>query len=583
MLCRSLAFALLYLLWTPATFAAMPSPAPLPKASLLELEPPLEALAHEVIELRPKSGHHFNLEAPNSCHGREFLTKQADRLECQLGKRGEERISLFICDDAKSFCRQEDFLVKIRGGAPIKSKTKLTKRKSEPSSSERASLPDFGFDVAQGLRQAKQKKQPLLIVYSGPNCPPCAELKEKVFPKAEWKAATKKFVKIYADASLRETHEQLGRYSLYWTPTLLILNSQAEEIGRMAGYYPIDDYLADLERRTKYLNTPIARAIAQYEAQKKQPDAFKDPKFAELAERVGVWFSTARESARAVEALAPLKEISPDARSHLLVARMFVAEDEKNFAELGKVIDTILDDPTLSPKLIGWIGFYLKYVLKTADPKLTSRLANRLIDEIRKMKKSEVAGKYVSKDRLLAIEGNAYELLQNKSEARASYQQELETIEKLIDQASSESAKLDLEFSRVYILKKMGKDFRAKRAVVALLERGEGRFEVLESAFEFYQDLEEFKVATEINEKMAALAVGNEDRSQQVLLNRVRLHLKKKEPEAAKKLLQQFFSELSLPPAGSAWIHARVKQARKLDALVKEAIAGASNVAAKKN
>ena len=76
---------------------------------------PTSALLNEEIELKPISGHHFNVEAPQKCGAEKAGSVTPRRFRCQMRAAGKVEITASVCDDAKTFCRQERFDVKVGG------------------------------------------------------------------------------------------------------------------------------------------------------------------------------------------------------------------------------------------------------------------------------------------------------------------------------------------------------------------------------------------------------------------------------------------------------------------------------------
>lgn len=78
-------------------------------------------------------------------------------------------------------------------------------------------------------------------------CGWCKTLDREVFPRDEFRAATRDFVLLRVDVEDGgEGTELADRYEAWSLPTLLILESSGALAGRVQGYAPLADYLARL-------------------------------------------------------------------------------------------------------------------------------------------------------------------------------------------------------------------------------------------------------------------------------------------------------------------------------------------------
>lgn len=200
--------------------------------SLLQSRPP-SALAHEIIELKPAAGHHFNPAAPQTCGGLRAEEVLPRRFRCQLRTAGAVPILASICDDAKTFCRQERFQVAVRGLS--KAAARLSPVQSPPKGGKQAPEGFIDNDPAEALSLAKKTGRLLFIDFYGIWCPPCNELEEHAYPDPAFQAAAADFVKIGLDADAQASFDWKARFKVGGYPTLIVADAELRELGRIVG------------------------------------------------------------------------------------------------------------------------------------------------------------------------------------------------------------------------------------------------------------------------------------------------------------------------------------------------------------
>lgn len=84
-----------------------------PRSLLLE-KPPVQVNLGTRLILKPSAGHHFNLEAPNSC-GEGTLKKRTEgEIVCEMEKAGTQTVTVSLCDDARTFCKVEKHSIDVK-------------------------------------------------------------------------------------------------------------------------------------------------------------------------------------------------------------------------------------------------------------------------------------------------------------------------------------------------------------------------------------------------------------------------------------------------------------------------------------
>jgi|CXWL01.1.fsa_nt_gi thiol-disulfide isomerase/thioredoxin len=297
---------------------------------------PTAALLNEEVELKPISGHHFNVEAPQKCGGAKADSVTPRRFRCQLRSSGKVEIVTSVCDDAKTFCRQERFKVKV-GGA-----WKKVFRANHPAKSHPAP-PGFLTQTEKALAKAKREHAPIFAHFFGIWCPPCNMLEEGVYPTDTFKKASAGFVKLALDADSQLSWDWKERYKIGAYPTLLVLDEQGREISRAVGYRSPETLKAFLAEAKALMREPIERV----------DDAVALSKPAENGERrarVARWRLERGEFA-AAEAAAGA---APEARLEALLARQGLASQQDDAPALTAALKTLTAEFPAEAEFANW-------------------------------------------------------------------------------------------------------------------------------------------------------------------------------------------------------------------------------------
>lgn len=87
--------------------------------------------------------------------------------------------------------------------------------------------------IASALAHAKRRHRPLFVEFRAEWCGPCKVLDETVFPDPAVKKALRSFQQVRVDT---DDHPDAGNaFGVTTIPTLLLLDEDGHELGRMAG------------------------------------------------------------------------------------------------------------------------------------------------------------------------------------------------------------------------------------------------------------------------------------------------------------------------------------------------------------
>ncbi|HEY8375110.1 MAG TPA: tetratricopeptide repeat protein [Nannocystis sp.] len=107
----------------------------------------------------------------------------------------------------------------------------------------------FEGDFEAALSAAKAEGKLIFMDVGAYWCPPCRKLEEQVFVRADVGAAlSAKYVSLHVDAEKGEGPELVARYKVQAYPTLLVLDANGVEKGRLVDAMEPEELLAALEK-----------------------------------------------------------------------------------------------------------------------------------------------------------------------------------------------------------------------------------------------------------------------------------------------------------------------------------------------
>lgn len=365
---------------------------------------PADALLNETIELRPVAGHHFNAAAPQKCGGVRADEVLPARLRCQLRRSGAVPVLVSICDDAKTFCRQEDFVVTV--GKVSKQTARTSPVNAAPKGGKRAPEGFIDNDPARARALARREKRLLFIDFYGIWCPPCNELEEHSYPDPAFQKASADFVKIGLDADAEASFDWKSHFKVGGYPTLIVADSDLHELGRVVGSRTGPALAAFLDSVKAFKDEPVeeaARLVA------KGGEAASDLRRL----RVAHWRAERGEFGAIEDLLAGMTQ--PAARRELLLARRERARREDDSAAgLAAVKELALTFPK-DPAFAEWAS-----ALAEDDRPAASLLIPEVRRSVQEWSASSSLGAsgYSVAD-LVSYEASFFEALGSTEEARA--------------------------------------------------------------------------------------------------------------------------------------------------------------------
>lgn len=92
------------------------------------------------------------------------------------------------------------------------------------------------LDTLPALAEAKTAKRPALLLFTAVWCPPCQQMEKEVLPQPEVVAALARVQPIRVDADDAAAEDLFRRYHVQGTPTLLLVDAEGKETGRLEGF-----------------------------------------------------------------------------------------------------------------------------------------------------------------------------------------------------------------------------------------------------------------------------------------------------------------------------------------------------------
>jgi tetratricopeptide (TPR) repeat protein len=236
----------------------------------------------------PPEGHHFNIKAPMSivlesappATETTKTEKPVAALESKIRFRVASavgyRVSLFICDDAKTFCekhvvhatwdsKNSQLISETSTGDKLVAQTDQPIDFQKASGSEKLSSSGlFSLNNADAaLAEAKKTQKPLLIDFFGIWCPPCNELDEEVFSSDEFQRASAHFVRLKLDGDRESSWMLKSKFKVGGYPTIVFATSDGEEISRVVGFRNTQEIVKQLNEAWEFRTVPVSSLAAQ--------------------------------------------------------------------------------------------------------------------------------------------------------------------------------------------------------------------------------------------------------------------------------------------------------------------------------
>lgn len=283
-----------------------------------------------------QSGYHFNDKAPNMLKLDEKriqpsdLKKQSISFKIPAGEYVSVQASLYICDDANTFCEPRQIQLKGSFEESAAAKSSATVKSNSHGFLETT--------LEQAQEIAKKEKKLILVDFSARWCPGCVRLEQEIFGTKEFKSASKNLIKVKLDVDRFENIPSKKEYAVAGIPTLLVLNSELQEISRIVDYQPSSTIKA-------FLDLAIATPLT-FDELKPKADAGDAQAALVLGRRQ---YNAGQFS----DAVKYLEKVSPSP-IELLDAKVQAAKAKNDIANFQKVLRDALATESSSTRSLLW-------------------------------------------------------------------------------------------------------------------------------------------------------------------------------------------------------------------------------------
>lgn len=309
-------------------------------------------VVNEVIKIKPVRGHHFNLKASNSCGGQKPIKITEQEMQCQFSEAGKFKLSTYICDDAKTYCKFQ--FIHINVTAPRGYKSALKKHVSSnilyPPKVEIHAPASFIKNKADfAIQKARKENKLLFIAFAAHWCPACNMLGENVFETNEFESATQNMVKLIVDVDSDISWELKDKFKVGSYPTTVIATPQLSELGRVVGYRSPAAMKKWTENMIALKDEPMDFVISKITLLKPSKDTaeFKDEYQAKLM-RLAMWHF---ERDELKEAKVYLSQI--DTRE---AQKMLLVVESKLESQNPKLVEKLISNYPEDVALASWLS-----------------------------------------------------------------------------------------------------------------------------------------------------------------------------------------------------------------------------------
>lgn len=299
-----------------------------------------------LLKLEPKNGFHLNAEAPASLtYPRvKILVTPEQKTEKIFTfpvdtKAAVANLSYYVCDDKKTVCEKHKetlnlstLTVAAQTDESAKEPMKTGPIKADPAKTgmlitDSSKAPG---EIAKEELLVSRNGKPTLLVFSAPWCPACIRMQTETYHTPAVSEQLKKvnFVKLNSD--LVENYELSERFHVKAIPTLILLNSEGQEVYRWLDYQPANVFATSLKKEIK----KVSLTKDSLESRASLGDA-------EAISKIGALYYNALDCAQAVKWFSLSKK--PADRMLKLAAEVSCAQDnsEKDEKAMQDYLSTL--------------------------------------------------------------------------------------------------------------------------------------------------------------------------------------------------------------------------------------------------
>ena len=210
-----------------------------------------------LLKVEPKKGFHLNAEAPANVtfDALEALYKPTEKTEKRFSfklveKAKKAKLSYYVCDDKKTVCEQHQEELAL---------TTLSATWPPPGTQAAASAkPPSGAFIDSNLSSQMEDQlliskngKPTLLIFSAPWCPACIRMETETYPTSKVSEQLNKVNFLKLNSDLPENYELSEKFQVKAIPTLILLNTDGEEVFRWLDFQEAVTFAKSLDQETK--------------------------------------------------------------------------------------------------------------------------------------------------------------------------------------------------------------------------------------------------------------------------------------------------------------------------------------------
>jgi thiol-disulfide isomerase/thioredoxin len=219
-------------------------------------------LQDKVLVLKSEPGFHLNEKAPAKLifadSKKTVAPSKKEKLEFRFPidvTPHEIALEYYVCDDANTTCEQhrENYSTLNNQLTKLNKSVATTQTSAESTTTGPVfNKHHFIVDNLESAKSIAQKSHKLLLVdFSAPWCPACLRLETEVFGEKKFQALAQKIVSVSLNIDNPVNIEAHDLYKVTVIPTLIVMNSEGEEIDRIVDFRPTDELISILTQSLK--------------------------------------------------------------------------------------------------------------------------------------------------------------------------------------------------------------------------------------------------------------------------------------------------------------------------------------------
>lgn len=219
------------------------------------------------LKLEPKKGFHLNAEAPANAtfDALDALYKPVQKTEklftFQINDKVKKvKLSFYVCDDKKTVCEQHQEELTL-ANLKTSSAVEMHSKPAMKTGSVMKDAAKTGMQITDSSKSPGELTQeellvsrngkPTLLVFSAPWCPACIRMQTETYPAPIVSEQLKNVNFIKLNSDLVENYDLSEKFHVKAIPTLILLNTEGEEVYRWLDYQAAKAFAASLKSEIK--------------------------------------------------------------------------------------------------------------------------------------------------------------------------------------------------------------------------------------------------------------------------------------------------------------------------------------------